>query len=66
MPHKKNVFLCGEGYSVEQFRFEQTRGGDISICMARNIDDPVKGVKDILIPACEGYKLDIVKNLKWD
>ena len=63
-PFCKNLFLCGKGYSPLKFYYSTERSGDMSICMVGNLRDPVKGVNDILIPASEGYKLDMVSELK--
>lgn len=62
----KNLFLCGKGYSPDKFKYLSKREGEISFCMVGNIEDPVKGVKDILIPSCQGYKLDISGNMRHE
>lgn len=62
-PYVKNIYLCGEGYSPSLFYFKNNRKGKISVCSAGNFRDPVKGLKDILLPACEGYDLHIAENI---
>ncbi len=62
----KNLFLCGKGYSPLKFYYKGERKGEMSICMAGNIEDPVKGVKEILIPAADGYKLDMKHDMKHE
>lgn len=63
---KNNVFLCGKGYAPEKFYLKNKRDGDMSICMVGNLKDPIKGVQDILIPATEGYKMDMEQFLQHE
>lgn len=62
----ENLYLCGKGYSPEKFYYKNEREGELSLCMVGNIEDPVKGVEDILKPSAQGYKLDIVNNMKHE
>lgn len=65
-PVTKHLFLCGEGYPAERFCFMKMRTGEMKLCMAGNLKDPVKGVEDILKPAAEGYCLNLAQNIKYD
>ncbi len=47
-----NVYHTPNGVSHSIFKMTRTRSGPLSIGWAGNIDDRVKGVKDILGPAC--------------
>ena len=42
------------------------RKGEMSLCMVGNLKDPVKGVEDILLPASEGYGIDLANNIKHE
>lgn len=62
-----NLFLCQKGYSPNKFYNTTERNGEMSICWAGNIKDPVKGVQDILIPACGNeYKLNLASDMKHE
>jgi glycosyltransferase involved in cell wall biosynthesis len=64
---RRNVFLTENGYSNKLFYFKKERYGGMTICWAGNINDEVKGVKDILIPACGSeFTLNIASMLKHD
>jgi len=62
----KNIFLCGKGYAPEIFYYKNQRHGEMKLCMVGNLTDPVKGVKDILIPASEGYRIDLANDIQHD
>lgn len=64
--HCSNLFLCPQGFPSEIFKLEKKREGVMKICMAGNINDPVKGVNNILIPAAKKYKLSIASDLKYE
>jgi glycosyltransferase involved in cell wall biosynthesis len=61
-----NLSLVNNGYSDELFNFKTDRSGDsLSICWAGNIEDEVKGIKDIIIPATiNRYSFKIASKLK--
>lgn len=65
-PQVRNIFLCGKGYDSELFYCENKRQGPMSLCMVGNLTDPVKGVEDLLMPAADGYQLDLAKDIKHD
>lgn len=65
-PYVKHLYLCGKGYSANKFRYIKERTGEISLCTVGNLKDPVKGVQDILIPSAEGYKMDMVQDMKHE
>jgi len=61
---RKNVFYCGKGFDPEIFSYKKQRKGDMSICWAGNIKDPVKGVEEILIPSTKNkYTLNLASDL---
>lgn len=62
-PYIGNLYLCGDGYSPKKFFFKNKRTGPVSLCMAGNLNDPIKGVHDILIPSAKGYQLDLADSL---
>lgn len=63
-PYCEHLFLCGKGYSPQKFFYMNKRMGNaVTLCMAGNIKDPVKGVEDILIPSAKGYKLDLAHDI---
>ena len=51
-PHHANVFFAPNGINPKQFCSMQLRTGPMRIGWAGNLADPVKGVRDILTPAC--------------
>jgi len=60
MPHHPRAFHTPNGINIDKFKRHTERTGSIKIGWAGNIDDPVKGMDDILRPACEGqFKLAI-------
>ena len=62
-----NLFLIGKGYSPKKFYYKNGRAGEMSICWAGNIKDPVKGVEEILIPATKDkYNLNLASDLKHE
>ena len=48
-----NLFFVGKGYSPDKFYYKNLRKGEMTICFAGNIKDPVKGIDEILIPAAK-------------
>ncbi len=63
----QNFILQEKGYNPSKFYFARTRIGEMTICWAGNIKDPVKGVEDILIPATQDkFKLNLAFDLKHD
>lgn len=62
-PWYENLYLCGKGFAPNKFYYKGKRSGSISLCMAGNVKDPVKGVQELLIPSAEGYHLDIADSL---
>lgn len=63
----ENIFLTENGYSPLLFYYKKERIGYLSICWAGNIKDEVKGVNDILVPACGNeFKLNLASNLKHE
>ena len=64
---RENVLLCEKGYVQSIFSYKQTRCGEMSICWAGNIKDPVKGIEEILIPATKNvYSLSLASDLKHE
>lgn len=61
-----DLFLCGKGYSPEKFFYEKERSGEMKLCMVGNLNDPVKGVKDLLLPAAEGFNLELANDIKHE
>lgn len=53
-PYHHRVFHTPNGINTEKFYHRRERSGSITFGWAGNIDDDVKGVKDILMPGCEG------------
>ena len=53
-PLREDVFLCPEGIETSIFRPGLNREGKLRIGWVGNPNDECKGLKDILIPACEG------------
>ncbi|WP_446811084.1 glycosyltransferase [Methylomonas sp. 2BW1-5-20] len=57
---RPNTVHAENGFNPEQFRPIQKRNGALVIGWAGNINDPVKQVKEILLPACsENFVLKI-------
>jgi len=48
------VHLVSNGVDVNRFNYVKSRTGSLKVGWAGNINDPVKRVRDLLIPACEG------------
>jgi glycosyltransferase involved in cell wall biosynthesis len=63
-----NTYLANNGYSPEKFRYIKERTGDkLSLCWVGNINDTVKGINDILLPAVgTAYVIDIATNIKHE
>lgn len=61
-----HLFLCSEGYDPRLFSYTKERTGDMLLCSVGNLNDPVKGLKDILVPSCEGYELKMATDIKHD
>jgi glycosyltransferase involved in cell wall biosynthesis len=53
-PFQSRSFHTPNGINVNDFKRLRAREGPVSFGWAGNIQDPVKGVNDILMPACEG------------
>jgi glycosyltransferase involved in cell wall biosynthesis len=53
-PCQSRVFHTPNGIDPVKFRLVRERSGPLTIGWAGDIEDPVKGVNDILKPACEG------------
>lgn len=52
------VYHTPNGFDSKRFYYSHKRVGQMTIGWAGNIDDPVKGIKEILQPACQGrFKL---------
>jgi glycosyltransferase involved in cell wall biosynthesis len=47
------VLYTPNGIHPQQFFLESQRSGDLKIGWAGNVDDACKGIKDIIMPACE-------------
>ena len=62
-PLTDNLFLCGEGFDADIFKYTNLRCGEMKLCMVGNLKDPVKGVVDILKPASEGLQLNLAYNI---
>lgn len=63
--HVNNLFLIKKGYSSLKFYYKNARSGDLNICWAGNIKDPVKGVNEILIPSTHNrFNLNLASDLK--
>lgn len=64
-PIANNLSLVNNGYSKELFYYKKERmEAQISLCWAGNINDTVKGIKDIIIPAVNNnYVFNIASNL---
>ncbi len=63
IPYRK-VFLLPDGYLKERFYYKRERRGELLIGWAGNIKDSCKGVKDIVMPACDGKHRLIVADGK--
>ncbi|WP_026504719.1 glycosyltransferase [Butyrivibrio sp. NC3005] len=59
----KNIFLCSEGYDHNIFKYLHERKGEMVLCSVGHLNDPVKGVNDLLIPSCKGYTLKTAEKL---
>ncbi len=53
-PYCARTFLTPNGICTDKFHCLNERSGALTFGWAGNISDPVKGVHDILQPACEG------------
>jgi len=57
-PQHPRVFHAANGFDLQRYRMERRRAGAMVVGWAGNIKDTVKGVEDVLKPACEGrFKL---------
>jgi glycosyltransferase involved in cell wall biosynthesis len=67
-PFFPHTFLVNNGYAPEKFHFNRERRGEqLTMCWAGNINDPVKGIRDILIPAAgDEFAVDIALNMKHE
>jgi glycosyltransferase involved in cell wall biosynthesis len=67
-PCFSRTYLANNGYSPEKFKYTKEKSGDkLTLCWVGNINDTVKGVKDILFPAAgEEYQIDIAVNIKHE
>lgn len=52
-PHHDRVFHTPNGISTEKFYYENQRSGSIQLGWAGNINDNVKGYKEIVEPVCK-------------
>lgn len=62
----KHLYLCGKGYNPHKFYYVKARDGEMKICMVGNLQDPVKGVQEILLPASDGFELELANDLKHE
>jgi glycosyltransferase involved in cell wall biosynthesis len=53
-PHRPRVFHAANGYDERLFYRTSNRNGKLRIGWAGNLNDRVKGVREILEPACKG------------
>lgn len=62
----RHLHLCGKGYNPDLFYYLKSRDGKMKICMVGNLKDPVKGVEEILLPAADGYQLELAEKIKHE
>lgn len=61
---KENVFLTENGFSPSKFYYQKERKGEMSICWAGNVKDPVKNIENLLIPATKDkFQLHLASDL---
>jgi hypothetical protein len=65
-PHVPRICLANNGYSPDLFHVtEERRGRKMTMCWVGNVEDSVKGIKDILVPAAgDSWPIDIASNMK--